>query len=73
MINTTIIYECADCDQGLRYWKEDRSTECGECCGTGQIEYEETYNCIEDVMIDYPDAVEIFFYNEKEEDERKEK
>lgn len=66
--NTRIISECKDCEEGTIYWKHGTSV-CHVCYGTGQVEYEEMYDCIDDAMIDYPDAVEIYFYDE-EDDER---
>ena len=72
-MNTTVYLDCKDCVEGTIMWGENTSSVCHVCYGTGQVEYDEVYECIEDAMIDYPDAVEIFFYNEKEEDERKEK
>ena len=69
--NTTVLMNCKDCEEGTIYWRKGTSV-CHVCHGTGQVEYDEMYDCIEDAMIDYPDAVEIFFYNE-EDDEREEK
>jgi len=69
--NTLIITECEDCDEGTIYWRKGTSI-CHVCYGTGQVEYDTIYDCIEDAMIDYPDAVEIFFYDE-EDYEREEK
>jgi hypothetical protein len=69
--NTLIITECEDCDEGTIYWRKGTSI-CHVCYGTGQVEYDTIYDCIEDAMIDYPDAVEIYFYDE-EDYEREEK
>ena len=69
--NTLIITECEDCDEGTIYWRKGTSI-CHVCHGTGQVEYDTIYDCIEDAMIDYPDAVEIYFYDE-EDYEREEK
>ena len=65
-MNTTVYLDCKDCNEGTIYWGESTSSVCHVCYGTGQVEYDEVYECIEDAMIDYPDAVEILFYNEED-------